>query len=306
MHVLPDGDVFCATPIEIQIPRSFRYHPDTGAVTPVALLADRDYQAPKIAASIDTASVLLPLTLANRNRPSVLLCGGSTPLRIDLADEHPTWRPAGQRKLQGPRFNLNAVILPTGEIFVSGGVADKTHDRTAVRVAEMYHADTDTWEALEAASVVRNYHSVALLMPDGAVWTAGSNRNGMPSDPQNDTRELAIEIYRPWYFDRDRPVLVAAPEGITYSPDGGDTFPVTVDFGTAHRIRRVVLIRTASTTHGFSSDQRYVELEFRVSDSDDLLVTPPRSGGIAPPGVYLIHVVDDAGVPSMGTFIALA
>ena len=142
-------------------------------------------------------------------------------------------------------------------------------------------------------------------MPDGAVWTAGSNMNGDPSGPTQDTREKRLEVYRPWYFDRDRPGILGAPGRIRYAGGPDSVFPVLVADDRAERISRVVIIRTSSTTHAFSSDQRLVELPFEVADPGQLLVTPPPNGAIAPPGYYLIFILDDAGVPSTATFAQL-
>jgi hypothetical protein len=306
MHVLPDGTVFCATPLvsEGQLGFSITYDPDTEESFQVAPLGDPDYLAPAIASSIDTTSVLLPLRPSRNYAPSVLLCGGTTPLRIDLADNTPAWKAAGTRPLTGPRYNLNAVLLPSGEVFISGGVNDRTKDTTGVRTAEMYHPDSNTWDPLQDAQVVRNYHSVALLMPDGAVWTAGSNKNGEPSGPDHPTRELRIEVYRPWYFDQPRPQLVSAPARMTYARAPQDA--ITVEVASAAAIAGVAIIRTSSTTHAFSSDQRYVELSFTAADATHLHVIPPPSGRVAPPGVYLIFILDSAGVPSTGRFITMA
>ncbi|MCX4632802.1 galactose oxidase-like domain-containing protein [Streptomyces sp. NBC_01443] len=303
MHLLPDGKVFCATPLarEGQLGFSITYDPNTDESIQVAALGDPHYLAPAIASSADTTSVLLPLRPSTNYEPSVLLCGGTTPRRIDLANESPAWKTAGTRPLNGPRFNLNAVQLPSGEVFISGGVANREDDNTAVRTAEMYRPDSNTWIRLQDATVVRNYHSVALLMPDGAVWTAGSNKNGAPGPG---TREHRIEIYQPWYFKRQRPQLISAPQGMAYAQGPEDA--ITVEVARADVIKEVAVIRTSSTTHAFSSDQRYVELLFSVADSQHLRVIPPPSGRVAPPGVYLMFVLDSAGVPSPGRFITIA
>ncbi|WP_331773407.1 DUF1929 domain-containing protein (plasmid) [Embleya sp. NBC_00888] len=278
-------------------------HPETDESSQVAALGDPDYLAPAIASSIDTTSVLLPLRPSKNYEPSVLLCGGTTPRRIDLADDSPAWRTTGTRppNLNGPRYNLNAVLLPSGEVFVSGGVANKENDDTAVRTAEKYHPDSNTWDRLQDATVRRNYHSVALLMPDGAVWTAGSNMNGKPGTA---TRELRIETYKPWYFDRQRPQLISAPEHMAYAQQPEDA--ITVEVAHADTTKEVAVIHTSSTTHAFSSDQRYVELSFSVVDARHLRVIPPPTGGIAPPGMYLIFILDSARVPSHGRFITIA
>jgi len=310
MHVLPDGKVFCATPLASEQAGGFgfsiTYDPDTEESRDVAALGEPDYLALPIVSSTDTTSVLLPLRPARNYAPSVLLCGGKKALRIDLADEHPVWKVTGARPLTSARYNLNAVLLPSGEVFISGGVADQANkkDTSAVRTGEMYHPDSNSWNRLEDATVVRNYHSVALLMPDGAVWTAGSNKDGVQSHDGLDTRELRIEIYHPWYFDRQRPHLVFAPGRMTYGQEPADE--ITIEVSRADAISEVAVVRTASTTHAYSSDQRYVELSFTVADAQHLRVKPPPSGGVAPPGVYLIFVLDTSHVPSISRFITIA
>ena len=268
MHVLPDGEVFCATPVKLAADGrswlSLKYDPNADRSSVVAPLRDLDYLAPGIASQIATASVLLPLRPSNGYAASVLLCGGSTPLRIDLSEAEPSWKVAGARRLSGPRYNLNAVLLPTGEVFVSGGVAKLDNDDTAVLTAEMYDPNSNTWEVLEAAEVVRNYHSVALLMPDGAVWTAGSNENGKPGVT---TRKLDIEIYEPWYFSRPRPDLIAVPSSMSYAR--GTEGAIAVKVARTDVISEVAIVRTSSTTHAFSSDQRYVQLVFSVVELPD-------------------------------------
>src|SRR5581483_1017558 len=143
----------------------------------------------------------------------------------------PVWIPTGSRAVAEPRFNCDAVLLPSGDVFMTGGCRVWRSDNDAVHNPEVYHPDTDTWETLPAAAIVpRDYHSVALLLPDGRVWTAGSNFNGQqsfpPPQPQpqpvdqggpiqaylSDTRERRIEIFEPDYFGRsDRPRIDSAP-----------------------------------------------------------------------------------------------
>src|SRR5262249_29996440 len=141
-----------------------------------------------IVSAFFTASVLLPLTPSNGYRPRVLLCGADTAYTLDLGDfdprkpgPQPTWTPTKPRMLQSVRQNLSALLLPTGEVLVSGGCSGNPDgsvpDETGVQAAELYQPATGEWLLLEEAAVVRNYHSVALLMPDGRVWTAGSSRD---------------------------------------------------------------------------------------------------------------------------------
>ena len=50
--------------------------------------------------------------------------------------------------------------------------------------------------------------------------------------------------------------------------------------------------------------QRYMELEFNQNDST-LDITAPANSNIAPPGLYMLFVFNQAGVPSHAELIML-
>ena len=61
------------------------------------------------------------------------------------------------------------------------------------------------------------------------------------------------------------------------------------------------LIRLASTTHAFDMGQRLRSLTWQVAaDGQSLTVTAPVHGKFAPPGPYMLFLVNLAGVPSVG------
>ena len=192
------------------------------------------------------------------------------------------------------RENLDMVILPTGEILVEGGMKNHSDETTGVRKAESYDPSNGTWRVLPEAGVNRNYHSVALLMPDGAVWVAGSNfacQSGLGN------RELRIEIFRPWYWCWDRPTITETRKSVCL----GDRFEIqTPD---ADRINRVAIVRCGSCTHNFNPDQRYVGLNFAVNKGGFLEVRLPTDSRVAIPGYYLLFIIDEDGVPSKGEFL---
>jgi Domain of unknown function (DUF1929) len=296
LHVLPGGEVFSATPLSGN--RNRRLNVSSATWSDVcAAPADTIYK------SIQSTSVLLPLLAWKNHRPRVLLTGGAQPLVIDLGASTPKWIPTAPRDLSGKprRRHGQAVLLPTGDVFVCGGVTatGATSDNNAVMEAELYRSTTGSWETLEPATVVRNYHSVAQLMPDGSVWTAGSNHNGAQSfpGPNVDNRELHIEIYEPAYMDQSRPQITASPPEITC----GHSF--TMDTTQAGSIRRVALVRSGAVTHGFNSDQRYVACAFDKTGVNRLTVDAPPDSTIAPPGYYLLFVVNQNRVPSEGKFV---
>src|SRR5262249_56632637 len=141
------------------------------------------------------------------------------------------------------------------------------------------------------------------LMPDATVWVAGGN-------PQRGSYEPRMEIYKPAYlFTTDgfgnvipatRPTITASPAGVNY----GGTF--TVGTPNAADISSVVLARAGADTHAFDMDQRLVGLSFSVSDSNHLTVTGPPNGNIAPPGYYLLFLLNSAGVPSIASFVQVS
>jgi hypothetical protein len=310
-YVVKDGTLFFASPIAGQ---SRKWNETSAAWTVVAPGPPVEY------AGFDTSSVLLPLLPEFNFRTRVLMCGRQVPVYIDLDDVPPSWKQAGTRTLlfngaPPVRTHCNAVLLPTGDVVVCGGLRDPGDDpAAAVREIEIYHPFTNTWTTRPApatAQVCRNYHSVAVLMPDGRVWMAGSNFKvkwsyhnpadypaALPQDAQQgsvDNRELRIELYEPWYFGRpDRPTIANAPATAVIGS------AIQVQTPQAASISRVVLLRLGSCTHSFNSDQRYVGAAF-TRGAGVLNVTLPNNPHVLPPGPYLLFVLQpgqNAGVPA--------
>ena len=68
---------------------------------------------------------------------------------------------------------------------------------------------------------------------------------------------------------------------------------------------QVSLIRTGSTTHAWNNDQRFMNLDFKAETWKSLNVESPQKAAYAPPGFYLLSVVDKNGVPSASKIIQL-
>jgi len=326
VHLLPDGKVFFASPINGQ---AMKWNPNTMAFTALGAGPGNDYDG------IAVTSVLLPLLPEESFQARVLMCGRPQPKRIDLGAPAPAWQDTGARTLlvggaPPVRQHNNAVILPTGEVAVVGGMSDPGNDPgSAVLGIEIYRPATNSWVTLPASArctVPRNYHSVALLMPDGRVWMAGSNIRAnwsfhnsgdfplgtLPTNAQDgsiDNRERRIELFEPWYFGRpDRPALTPGATEVSI----GASF--TIQTPQAPTISRVAVLRAASVTHSFSPDQRYVGLPFTHASSNMLMVSVPDNENLLPPGYYLLfalnQVVDPVtgavlDVPSVGHFLRI-
>ena len=289
LHLLPSGKVFYSG----STPRSRYFFPSSHSWSSV--IATTNYGGTRTYGS----SVLLPLTPANNYKPVVMLLGGGNPATattetIDLSATTPVWQwgpPMSQ-----PRIEMNAVILPNGKVLAIGGSAQDENASTASYNADLYDPVTNTFSSAGSNAFPRLYHSVALLLPDATIWLAGSN-------PKRGTYEPHMEIYQPSYlFNPDgsvavRPAITNAPTTVGW---GGNFTVQTPDAAT---ISSVVLVKAGSTTHAFDMDQRLVGLSYVVADSGNLKVTGPPNSNIAPPGYYLLFLLNSAGVPSVASFV---
>jgi hypothetical protein len=232
----------------------------------------------------------------------VMIVGGSDPPDgqptntaevIDLNADLPRWSYTGAMRY--PRRQLNATLLPDGKVLVTGGTSGAGFsDRTgAVHAAESWDPGTGQWRELAGNQVIRVYHSTTLLLPDGRVLHAGSGDGpGLP-------RELNAEFFSPPYlFLGRRPLLGTAPGQVEY----GQTFDVLTPDATV--VVRVTLVRLGSVTHAFDQSQRFAELSFRRV-AGGLSVQAPQSSTLAPPGPYLLTLLNDAGVPSESTVMRI-
>src|SRR5205814_1911174 len=247
-------------------------------------------------------SILLPLTPANNYTPKVLIMGGGSPSTntseiIDLSAATPKW--VYGPNMSQPRIEMNATILPNGRVLAAGGSLNDEDTATASLKADLYDPGTNTFSPAGAEVYARLYHSVSLLLPDGTVWVAGGN-------PQRGTYEPHMEIYSPAYlFNANgtaatRPTITSTSSSII---GYGGAFQVqTPD---AANISSVVLMRNGAVTHAFDMDQRYVGLSF-TAGSGVLNVTGPPNGNIAPPGYYMLFILNNAGVPSVATMVQVS
>lgn len=302
MFVLTDGSVLSSTRMDNG--RREKWNPYTDATDWDDVIGGAPESLYDGTSNLYTSAAMLPLLPEEQYRCRILIAGGETPYILDPLAASPTFTAAPRNLSDHPspgdlnprRENLDMVILPTGEILVEGGMKNHNDESTGVRKAESFDPSTGDWRVLPAAKVNRNYHSVALLMPDGAVWVAGSN---FECNSGLDQRELRIEIFRPWYWCWDRPKITATRNQVCL----GDRFEIQSP--DADRIERIAIVRCGSCTHNFNPDQRYVGLTFERSKSGILQVSLPSDSRIAIPGYYLLFVIDQNGVPSKGEFIRI-
>lgn len=208
---------------------------------------------------------------------------------IDMSQAKPAWSYTGS--MNYARYNENLVILADGTVLAVGGGGGGGEYTNPQFAAELYNPATAQWTVMASQQIQRTYHSTAVLIPDGRVVSAGSD-NG-------NKNELTYEIYSPPYlFNGTQPVISSAPTALNY----GQSFTITT--GDASTITSVALVRPGATTHADDMDQRYVPLTFTVG-TGVLTATAPANGSIAPPGYYMLVIVNSSGVPSVMPFLQL-
>lgn len=230
----------------------------------------------------------------------ILYAGGGDPPTdsaeiIDLNQASPTWTLTGAMAFA--RRQMNATLLPTGDVLVTGGTSGAGFNNAegAVLAAELWHPATGTWTTLASSAVVRMYHGTALLLPDGRVLYTGSG-----DGPVGTVNERNYELYSPPYlFNGARPTITGA-----LPPSAGYGQPLVVNTPDGAGIAQVTLVGLGSVTHAFDQSARLVPLSFsRVATR--LTIALPASGTTAPPGPYMLFLVNASGVPSVGRMMLL-
>jgi hypothetical protein len=213
---------------------------------------------------------------------------------LDMTQSSPAWRQVASMRFA--RTYHNTTLLPDGSVLVTGGgpTTAPTDVAHAILPAESWSPVTETWTTLASMSAPRLYHSEALLLPDGRVLISGGGRFNDDTEP---TDQFSAEFFAPPYlFKGSRPTISSAPSQLSY----GQNF--TVQTPNAGQIASVALIRFGSVTHAINMSQRYLPLSF-VAANGSLTVTAPANGNVAPPGNYMLFLVNTNGVPSLAATV---
>ena len=224
----------------------------------------------------------------------IMICGGAiTPPTasvelIDINAPAPAWKNAESMKYA--RRHHTATMLPDGTVLVTGGTSGSGDNNAggAVFNAEMFDPRTGHWTTWAAAKVLRIYHSIAILMPDGRVLTGGG---GHPGDPFEDAHP-DFEYFDPPYLFKGgaRPAIGAAPDTLYY----GGEFTVST---ASTSIAQVTLLKNAAMTHAFNQNQDFNRLSF-TKVAGGLKVKAPADSILTTPGPHMLFLLDSAGVPS--------
>ncbi len=294
MHLAPNGRVFHAGPTP-----SMHWF-DTDGLGGVQSAGTRlgESRARQFGSSVmfDEGQLLVSGGADLRMNPA----SAASAMTIDIRGSAPVVRAVGN--MVRPRTFHNSVVLPTGEVIVIGGNESgvQFYDGESVRTPEIWNPDSRGWTAMARHTVPRNYHSVALLLQDGRVLSAGG---GLCGDGCG-ANHADAEIFSPPYLFRDDGSAAPRPglEFVSSSARAGGNLYVK----TASDIDVFNLVRLGSTTHANNSDQRFVSL--RAGEVDDGLyeVSVHANPNVLVPGAWWLFGVDVNGVPSVGHTVHVA
>ncbi|MBT2544252.1 DUF1929 domain-containing protein [Streptomyces sp. ISL-44] len=250
----------------------------------------------------------VPLPAGFRGPDSVLVLGG------DPRDPH-TYRLSGGRwTIEEPRAfgrtQDDTLILPDGTLLTVNGALD-TRDygngpfnpKADLKYRQIELRDArGHWKLGPAQRLPRGYHSNALIMPDGRMMVTGDELQQIANDPDmRDGMDGSIELYEPAYLHRGpRPALDRVPAGEL----GHDT-AFEVSSSTPKDVARAVLLAPTTVTHSVNTSQRHLELRRTGVRGTAVGLRTPATAADAPPGYYMLFLLNAKGVPSSAKWVKL-
>jgi hypothetical protein len=214
---------------------------------------------------------------------------------IDLTAPTPTWQQTAS--MNSARVYHTLTMLADGTVLAVGGAPDTDQHivTTGVLPTEIWNPATMTWTPGAPMAASRNYHSTALLLPDGRVYVAGG---GHPFG-QSDAGQYSAQTYSPSYlFNGARPTITSVPSTASYGSS------ISVQTPDAGSITAVNLVSLGADTHQMDMNQRFVPLNFTANGSS-LSIQAPSAAELAPPGYYMLFILNDKGVPAVAPIIKL-
>ncbi len=286
MFVAPNGKVFCAGPAQVT-----RYLDVTGTGA-WSSVADSNYGTRNWGSAVmydDGKLLIMGGSSCGFYSTSCTTFPTATAEIIDLNSPNPAWTYTGSMVTGGRKLH-NATLLPDGKVLVTGGSRGTESANNAPPTpafeSELWDPATGTWTTMASLTRARAYHATAVLLPNGRVLSA----DGEQVSP-------TAEVYSPPYlFHGSRPTITSAPTSAVY---GEPFFVGTPD---AASISSVTAMPLPCVTHGFNMSQRIVRLPFAQA-AGGLNVTAPSNPNKAPPGHYMLFILNANGVPSVAKIV---
>ncbi|MFJ1708465.1 galactose oxidase-like domain-containing protein [Kitasatospora sp. NPDC088346] len=250
----------------------------------------------------------VPLPAGFRGPDSVLILGGNR-------DDPNTYQLVGGKwNTEKPRAfgrtQDDTLLMPDATLLTVNGSFDIRDYGNGDKNpnADLKYRQTETrdengnWRLGPVQRLPRGYHSNAVVLPDGRVMVTGDELQQLANDPDiTDDMNGSIEIYEPAYLQQgSRPNL-----GTVYNPTVGYNEKITVSSSTASDVTRAVLLAPTTATHSVNTSQRHLDLRIKSRSGNFLELQAPPSAAAAPPGYYMIFLLNEEGVPSTAGWVQL-
>ena len=329
MHQLINGDMFASlSQTEVL---HFDACPNTANPDRWSMIAAAVHPAP------DAATVhYIDLTPETGPAEVIYTLGGSVEgthtlasnrvLRMDVNTANPaasTWVQMGVPQLNVGRLRLHVVVLLDGSMVAIGGASKDPGTRVETFV---YHperfappgifATPDAgWSYVNPHAHERTYHQVSLLLPSGEVLCGGGQGISVFADGPDSALIpvppwYSVEVYQPFYlFQMNRPKITTMPADLAL---GARDVPLGVKLRSTSSggETRVALIGPGSVTHAMDSGQVYIKLKFDPftpaldpEQETTIHFDAPPDANVAPPGWYLLTVVNAEGLPAAAKWV---
>lgn len=180
--------------------------------------------------------------------------------------------------------------MPDSRVFLAGGIPNTGGPAEILDTKNLAAG----WVPCAVMKYSRGYHSTAILLADGSILMGGDQdiTGGWKSG-----ETTPHERYFPWYYFRARPVITSAPSSAAH----GATFTVNTPSATFNRRSRARPSRRRDAWFQPVAAFDWVRNHRAGPDFTPSQGSP--SGNIAPPGYYLLFIVDTARVPSVAAWI---
>jgi hypothetical protein len=220
----------------------------------------------------------------------------------NIITELPQWKYTTPMKIS--RVMPDAVLLPNKKVLVVNGTEKGKSDagKDPVLFAELYNPENESWTQLKEMKVSRLYHANSLLLPDGTVMTCGTDKEWNRGREHDEYR---IEVFTPPYLLKNhtsnlvRPIIKNVKAQVSYRQD------IVIESDQAEEITSVTIIRPSSVTHSLNTDQRCIELEIIDTKKNEIIIKMQNNSNIAPPGYYMLFILNKNETPSKAKFIHL-
>ncbi len=199
------------------------------------------------------------------------------------------------------RSRPETVLTPDRRILVMAGAKEDPTDSTPVNqwgymnLTDQYDPYADTWRRLAAMPRKREYHALAILVPDGRVIVVGGE-----GQPGNEPPKSIIDAYQPPYLFRGvRPQILNLTKTDYHRGE-------TIEFEVArtNTPTAVVLQSTQAVTHMMNcGENRFLDLNFSF-DNQAIVAQIPNDSLKTMPGWYMLWVmVDD--IPGVARMVRI-